>query len=215
VAGPLTRAIAERAALPMAEPESASVATRPKRSQRLIGRIVRQYERAPAVTVGGTFLVFWASLAAIFGPLVAAGVAAIVLCHELGHWVAFRQLRIWATAPIFLPLIGACVITKARARSRQGFAWAVLAGPISGLAAVAVTLALAHALHSPLVREWAVIGAIINLVNLLPIPGLDGGTIGGAVVRRRRGRWTLAAFWLATAFSTNFVLVQALPTPTG
>jgi len=183
--------------------------------QRLVGRVVRQYERAPAATVGGTFLVFWASLAVLVGPLVSAGVAAIVLCHELGHWAAFRRLRIWASAPIFLPLIGACVITKARARSRQGFAWAVLAGPMSGLAAVAATLVLADALDSPLVRSWAVIGAIINVVNLLPIPGLDGGTIGRAVVRRRRGRWTLAAFWLATAFATNLLLNHALPTPTG
>jgi Zn-dependent protease len=211
----LTRAIAERAARPTSQPDAAPVPPRPKRSQRLIGRIVHLYERAPVATVGGTFLVFWASLAVLVGPLVAAGVAAIVLCHELGHWVVFRRLRIWATAPIFLPLIGACVITKARARSRQGFAWAVLAGPMFGLAAVAVTFVLAVALDSPLVRSWAVIGAIINLVNLLPIPGLDGGTIGRAVVRRRRGRWTLAACWFATAFTTQLLLGHALPTASG
>jgi Zn-dependent protease len=144
-------------------------------------------------------------------------VAVIVLCHELGHSICFRLLRIWSTVPIFLPLTGALVITKAHARNRRGYGWCVLAGPLFGFTAIALTVALADTYGSRLLQAWAVIGAVINLFNLLPLPGLDGGVVVRAAMRHPRGRWTLVLAWLGTAFATTKLLTTALGlfAPTG
>jgi Zn-dependent protease len=85
----------------------------------------------------------------------------------------------------------------------------VLAGPQFGVVAIAVTVVLAGAFDSRLVQSWAVIGAAINLFNLLPIPGLDGGTILRSVRRKRRGRAALLVSWIGTAFATHVLLVMA------
>jgi Zn-dependent protease len=85
----------------------------------------------------------------------------------------------------------------------------VLAGPVVGVVAIAVAVLLAHTFDSRLIRSSAVLGATINLLNLLPFPGLDGGLILRAVRRDARDRWTLVRAWIGTAFATYVLLVIA------
>src|SRR4051812_30264372 len=99
-----------------------TVPARRPRSQRCIAWLVGRYERAPLTTVACSLAVFCLALAPLTGLLVAGGVGVLVLIHELGHWIGFRRFRIWATAPIFIPLVGGLVITRATAPLRRAHA---------------------------------------------------------------------------------------------
>jgi Zn-dependent protease len=102
------------------------------------------------------------------------GLVASIYVHEVGHVAALRRYGIAASAPMFVPGLGAFVRmsqypTDAHEEARTG-----LAGPLWGLVA-AVVAAIAGALtHSPVVDSVASFGATINLFNLVPIWVLDG-----------------------------------------
>jgi Zn-dependent protease len=153
-------------------------------------------------------LLFWLTLTPVIRPEVAAGLTLLVLIHELAHFVCFRHLRMRATAPIFLPYVGGLVVTRARARARRGYAWCVLAGPLAGLAATIVTAMLADALDSRVLQAIAFLSALVNLVNLLPLPGLDGGTIVRTAFRRPV-RSALAITW-GVLLVTTWIVMQAI-----
>jgi Zn-dependent protease len=131
--------------------------------------------------------VYWAA----WGWKFAAGLVAAIYVHEMGHVAALRRFGIPATAPMFLPGIGAVVRLKQRPATPREDAAVGLAGPLWGLGAC-VAAALVH-----LVTGWgswaaiATVSAWINLFNLLPLGPLDGGRAFAALSRPQR--------WLALA----------------
>jgi Zn-dependent protease len=133
------------------------------------------------------FGVYWTA----FGWKFAAGLVVSVYIHEIGHVSALRQLGIQASAPMFIPGVGALVRLKqypvdAREDARVG-----LAGPLWGLAA-AVAAALVHlATDAAIWGAIAHLGAWINLFNLLPVWQLDGGR--GFRALSRPQRWAVTA----------------------
>lgn len=141
------------------------------------------------------FGVYWT----VWGWKFAAGFVLSIFVHEMGHVAALRRFGIRATAPMFLPGIGAVV------RVQQGMDSATearigLAGPLWGCAAALAAYAVALATGSPLWAAIAQTGAWINLFNLLPIVPLDGGRGFRALARPQRlaialvlfGAWSLS-----------------------
>ncbi|HXJ33519.1 MAG TPA: site-2 protease family protein [Candidatus Eisenbacteria bacterium] len=127
------------------------------------------------------FGVYWTQ----WGWRFAAGFVLSIFVHEMGHVAALRRYGIAATAPMFLPGIGAVV------RFRQGMAPAEearvgLAGPVWGGVGAALTYAVALATSSPLGLAVAHTAAWVNLFNLLPIVPLDGGRGFQALDRAQR-----------------------------
>ncbi len=130
------------------------------------------------LTKSGTLLSMLASAGlywAIWGWRFACGLVVAIYVHEMGHVVALRRLGIRATAPMFIPGLGAFVRLKQYPANPAEDARVGLAGPIWGLGAVLVFAA------GFLLTGWDSLGAIarfaawINLFNLLPIWQLDGG----------------------------------------
>jgi Zn-dependent protease len=61
---------------------------------------------------GGTMLLSLAVYAANWGWRYAAGFLALLLAHEMGHYVAARQRGLQVGAPTFIPFVGAWIDLK-------------------------------------------------------------------------------------------------------
>jgi Zn-dependent protease len=162
--------------------------------------------------VGTSLALFCATLAPLIGAWPAVGLGVLVLAHETAHWLAFRLFRIWATAPIFIPFVGGLVVTRTRSRARRAYAWCILAGPVAGVVATHVVLAQAEASHSSTLASIARLGGLVNLANLLPIPGLDGWLVwrasrpaGGRARVWPRIAWAIVVYeaWVAWAAASG------------
>jgi Zn-dependent protease len=118
-----------------------------------------------------SFGVYWTA----FGWPLALGLVLSIYIHEMGHVVALRRYGVKATAPMFIPGIGAIIrlqqsLDDPRQDSRCG-----LAGPLWGLGAAIASYGLNLATGLPIFLAIARLGAFINLFNLLPFASLDGG----------------------------------------
>lgn len=144
-----------------------------------------------------SFGVYWAA----WGWAFAAGLLLSLYVHELGHVVALRRYGIRASAPMFLPGIGAYVRLDQHPETPTQDARVGLAGPWFGLGAAAVAYLLYLVTDAPLLGAIAKVGAWLNLFNLLPVWQLDGGRAFRSLARAER--WlcaaTLGGAWLLTS----------------
>jgi Zn-dependent protease len=142
------------------------------------------------------FSLYWT----MWGWRFALGFVASIYVHEMGHVAALSRLGIKATAPMFIPGIGAVVRLKQYPVTPREDARVGLAGPIWGLAAAAVAYAVYRVTDSQTWGAIAQVGAWINLFNLLPVWQLDGAR--GFRALSHAERWGIvaivAAMWLAT-----------------
>ena len=135
----------------------------------------------------------------IWGWQFALGLVVSIYIHEMGHVVWLRHFGIPATAPMFIPGVGAFVRLKAHPATVGEDARVGLAGPVWGAAAAILALALGFAFDRPILFAIARVGAWINVFNLLPVWQLDGGRGFAALSRRQRGIVAGVAWVLALA----------------
>ena len=129
-----------------------------------------------------SFGVYWTQWGAWF----ALGVVVSIYIHEMGHVAALRQYGIAASAPMFIPGLGALVRLRQSHLTRRENARVGLAGPIWGTSAALAALVVGRTTGSPLWIAIAHIGAWINLFNLLPVWQLDGNRGFAALVPLHR-----------------------------
>ncbi len=127
------------------------------------------------LTTSGTMLVSIAAYALIWGWSFAVGFVLLLLVHEMGHVIQLRREGIEASAPMFIPFLGAVVAAKSLGDDAAAEARVGLAGPILGSIASLVPLAIWLATGSEFWQALAYVGFFINLFNLLPVLPLDGG----------------------------------------
>jgi Zn-dependent protease len=141
--------------------------------------------------------VYWAA----FGLWFAVGLIGSIYVHEIGHVAALRRYGIPATAPMFIPGLGAFIRVKQMPSSLAEQARVGLAGPLWGLFA-AVAAAGAYLVTGEGI--WAAIahtGAWLNVFNLVPIWQLDGSR--GFVALSRSQRWLLIAATALLLYATG------------
>lgn len=141
------------------------------------------------LTKSGTLLTMLASLGVYWtawGWPFALGLVASLYVHEMGHVAALRRYGLEATAPMFLPGVGAMVRLKQRLADPVEDARVGLAGPLWGLGAALVCAAVHAAGGTGIWAAVARAGAWINLFNLLPLGPLDGGRAFSALSRGQR-----------------------------
>jgi Zn-dependent protease len=130
----------------------------------------------------GTALVSVVLYSLVFGWWFAVGFVVLLFVHEMGHVIQLRREGIRATAPVFIPFLGAVVGMKEMPDDALAEARVGLAGPILGTAGAAVCFALAEATGSSMLRALAYVGFLINLINLVPLTPFDGGRAMAAMV---------------------------------
>lgn len=112
----------------------------------------------------------------------AIGIILLVFIHEMGHFYAARIKGISVELPVFTPL--GAYVRLSSASSAKDEAFVAYAGPLVGGLVSLVVLALAPVLGSNLLFSLGVWGAVINLLNLVPLEPLDGGKISLPIERR-------------------------------
>jgi Zn-dependent protease len=123
----------------------------------------------------GSMAVSIAAYGLLFGLPFAVGLVALLFLHEIGHVIQLRREGIKASAPLFIPFLGAIIAAKSMGKDAAAEARVGLAGPVLGSIATLVPLGIWLATGSDFWRALAYIGFFLNLFNLLPIVPLDGG----------------------------------------
>ena len=123
----------------------------------------------------GTILVSVAAYALLWGWAFAAGFVALLFVHEMGHVIALRREGLKASAPMFIPFLGAVIAARSLGENALAEARVGLAGPILGSIGSAACIIVWHATGNDLWRALAFTGFFLNLFNLLPVVPLDGG----------------------------------------
>ncbi len=127
------------------------------------------------LTTAGTALVSVAAYSLFWGWEFAAGFVVLMFVHEMGHVIALRREGIKASAPMFIPFLGAVIIAKSLGDNALAEARVGLAGPILGSLAAAVVAIVGAITGSTFLLALAYVGFLLNLFNLLPVVPLDGG----------------------------------------
>jgi len=124
--------------------------------------------------------------ALIWGWSFAIGFVLLILVHELGHFFEARRQGLHSTWPTFIPFFGAFVLIKDAPLNPWRNALVSLAGPAYGGVGAAVCWGIGEAYDSDLFRALAYAGFLINLINLLPVGILDGGSVWRSIQLARR-----------------------------
>jgi Zn-dependent protease len=148
-------------------------------------------------------LVSVAAYALIWGFPFAVGFVLLLLVHELGHVVQLRREGVKASAPLFIPFLGAVIAAKSLGKDAAAEARVGLAGPVLGSLAALVPLGIYAVTGDELFQALAFVGFLLNLFNLLPVLPLDGGRAMAAL-----SPWV----WIA-GFAALVVLTVLFPNP--
>jgi Zn-dependent protease len=127
------------------------------------------------LSTSGTMLVSVAAYALIWGWKFAFGFVALLFIHEMGHVIQLRREGIKASAPLFIPFLGAFVGMKQLPDNAAAEARVGLAGPVLGAIGCLIPLGLYEATGNNFWKALAFTGFFLNLFNLLPVLPLDGG----------------------------------------
>jgi Zn-dependent protease len=127
------------------------------------------------LSTSGTMLVSVAAYALIWGWTFAAGFVILLFVHEMGHVFQLRREGIKASAPLFIPFMGAFVGMKQMPQNAAAEARVGLAGPVLGALGCVVPLVIWRITGNEFWQALAFTGFFLNLFNLLPVLPLDGG----------------------------------------
>lgn len=119
--------------------------------------------------------------AMMWGWWFAVGFVMLLFVHEMGHVAALRAKGIKASAPIFIPFMGAVIGMKEMPKDAKSEAEVGIAGPLLGTLGAFACLQIGRMTGMQLFVRLAYVGFMLNLFNLLPVLPLDGGRVMAAI----------------------------------
>ena len=150
----------------------------------------------------------------VFGWRYAVGIVTMLLLHEMGHYVAARRRGLAVRLPMFIPFAFAWTRLDDLPHDAETEAYVALGGPMLGTVAAIAAYFLAQNEGEHWLMAVAYTGYLLNLINLIPLPPLDGGRITAVLSPRV---WLLGVpiiGWLLwTHFSMILLLVAILAGP--
>jgi Zn-dependent protease len=160
----------------------------------------------PKVKIFSTAITALISVAAysfVFGWPFAAGFVVLLFVHEMGHVIALRREGIKASAPMFIPFMGAVISARSLGENALAEARVGLAGPVLGSVGAAACILVADATGNDMWRALAYTGFFLNLFNLVPLVPLDGG----------RAMAAMAPWMWFAGFAAMIALAFVFPNP--
>lgn len=139
--------------------------------------LLKAAKLGPALKTLVTMLLSVGAYALLWGWRYAAGFVALLLCHEMGHFLAARQRGLPVGTPTFIPFVGAWIQLDQMPHDVETEAYVGLAGPVVGSGAALACYFAGDAIGSDLLVALAYSGFVLNLFNLIPVSPLDGGRI--------------------------------------
>ncbi len=162
------------------------------------------------LVTAGSMAVSILAYTTIWGFWFAIGFVVLLLVHEMGHVIQLRREGIPASAPMFIPFLGAVVASKSLGQNALAEARVGLAGPVLGTIGSAACLVIWQVTGHDYWRALGYTGFFINLFNLLPVVPLDGGR---AMAAMSPWMWFLGFFGivvLAFVFPNPIIILIAL-----
>ena len=150
--------------------------------------------------------IYWAAFGMKFG----IGFAVLILLHEMGHFIDIKRRGLPAEMPVFLPGLGAYVRWQALGVPLETRAAVSLAGPLAGFLTALACAVLWWQTGSPLWAALARAGAVLNLLNLIPVWVLDGGQAVLALSKTERVVLLTACLALWLVLGENMFFLVAL-----
>jgi len=162
----------------------------------------------------GTMLLAVGVYALVYGWPFAVGIVAMLFVHEIGHYIAARQRGLAVRLPMFIPFAFAWTRLDDVPHNAETEAYVGIAGPLLGTAGAIAAYYVARNEQSALLLAIAYVGFMINLLNLIPLPPLDGGRITAVLSPRI---WLLGVpvlgMMLWYHFSPIFLVIGILAVP--
>jgi Zn-dependent protease len=158
------------------------------------------------LTLAAFIGVYWA----LYGMKFGVGFAALILLHEMGHYIDIKRRGLPADMPVFLPGLGAYVRWRALGVSRETRAAVSLAGPFAGFLAAAGCALIWWQTGNGLWAALARASAWLNVLNLTPIWVLDGGQAALALDKEERVWLLTSCVALALLLGQNVFFLVAL-----
>jgi len=155
--------------------------------------------KIPAAGTLISLVVSFGGYALFYGPWFAVALLTMIFVHEMGHVVEIRRQGMQASAPIFIPFLGAAIFQRSHPTDALKQAQIGIAGPIAGTIGATVAFALYGTTHNPVLLLAALIGFYLNLFNLLPVWQLDGAWVLAPV-----SKWFLVTGYAALAVGALF-----------
>jgi Zn-dependent protease len=124
-----------------------------------------------------TMLISIGVYAMVFGWRYAVGIVAMLFLHEMGHYIAALHRGIQVRLPMFIPFAFAWTRLEESPHDLETEAYIALAGPMLGTVAAIGAYFLAHNVDSSWLLAVSYTGFFLNLINLIPLPPLDGGRV--------------------------------------
>jgi Zn-dependent protease len=166
--------------------------------------------KAKLLTTSGTMLVSVAAYSLIWGWKFALGFVVLLFVHEMGHVIQLRREGIPASAPMFIPFLGAVVMAKSLGDNATAEARVGLAGPILGTLGALALIPVAIVTGNDLWQALAFTGLFLNLFNLLPVVPLDGGRAMAALSPKMWFVGLIALAVLAFVFPNPIIFIILL-----
>ncbi|MBS1609702.1 MAG: hypothetical protein JSS70_13265 [Bacteroidetes bacterium] len=102
---------------------------------------------------------------------------AVVVIHEMGHFLAMKLYKYTELGIFFIPLLGAYASGTKREVSQTQSVIIILAGPVPGIIAGILIYFLALQQDSRFLEETSMFFIFLNVINLIPVYPLDGGQL--------------------------------------
>ncbi len=150
--------------------------------------------------------IYWAAWGMKFG----IGFAVLILLHEMGHFIDIKRRGLPAEMPVFLPGLGAYVRWQAMGVPLETRAAISLAGPLAGFLTAVACAVIWVQTGNPLWAALARAGAVLNLLNLIPVWVLDGGQAALALSKMERIILLTACLALWLVLGENIFFLVAL-----
>jgi Zn-dependent protease len=104
-------------------------------------------------------------------------IIAVVLFHELGHFIAMKAFKYENVRMLFLPFMGAFVHGQKTSYKQNESLSVILAGPMPGIALGVVFWLMGFSYQATWMIDVALMLWALNMLNLLPVLPLDGGRL--------------------------------------
>jgi Zn-dependent protease len=144
---------------------------------KIIGLPSRQKQ---IISLAITIAFFWFLLGS---PLIATAFLLLLFVHEMGHFLAAKQIGVKTTPPIFTPM-GAVITLLSQPASASQEAYFALAGPAIGTVGALTAYGLGTAFGITELIRASEYAFGLNLFNLVPLAPMDGGRISMAISRK-------------------------------
>jgi Zn-dependent protease len=133
--------------------------------------------KIPAFATLFSALISVGAYSLFYGPWFAVALVVMIFVHEMGHVIEIQRQGMRATAPVFIPFLGAAIFQREHPTSAVNQARIGIAGPIAGTIGATAAFFLYLATQNPIFLLAATLGFFLNLINMLPVWQLDGAWV--------------------------------------